>query len=490
MLRTLVSGAVFNILNLIVQIFLGMLVFREMLLSFGEHDFGQWSFVFAILAHIVLFEFGLGSVISKLTPILGRDEHNQARFSAAVLVIFSIGAGFLLLIGIAALVLNQMPVILPFDDSISLAELLFLLGANFVFTFLAGALQAYLTGKFKVGRLNLIRATFNIFRAVSILLLLEYGSGVFAVAVVFALSSLIQLLLMMWASYQVGFMTEFHPSSCSKAALQYILKRGSRFVFMSVNGYARNNGAIIVCGIVIGAIALVPLRIAGRLMEIYIDVALSLTYMLTPYFSSLGETNSQTFKKSFQISLAASAFVSTAIFFNMVFIGEWFLQLWLGEVPANTFAILIALATGYCFAIAQGPSISIMIARDRNNEIMVISILETILFLGLIYPFIKLYGVIGAAYATSISIFITRVLIQPIWIIKILQLSLSSFFMPLLTTMFVTAILIAMLNKLSFWLETSFNLNGVLVFLFLQALMVALFSFFLLKKYRSKATIR
>ena len=52
MLKILVTGALYNIVNILAQILLGLVVFREMLLHFGEADFGTWSLLFAILAHV------------------------------------------------------------------------------------------------------------------------------------------------------------------------------------------------------------------------------------------------------------------------------------------------------------------------------------------------------------------------------------------------------------------------------------------------------
>lgn len=489
MLKVLISGAIFNIVNILIQIILGMLVFREMLLHFGEHDFGQWTFIFAILAHIMLFEFGLGSVISKLTPILKREHKNLSRFSTAIVVIFGIGLIFLAGIGIASIVLSQFPNMLEFDADITLAQLLFLLGANFVFTFQAGAVQAYLTGKFKVGSLNLIKISITILRTVGILGCLNLDYGVLTVAIIFAASAFLQVLAMMLIACKAGLLSEFSFSECSKDSLRYIANRGSRYMFMSFNGYVRNNAAIIICGIVIGAIALVPLRIAGRLIEIYGEVLTSIIYMLTPYFSSINSDKKESLDKSFQISVAASSFVSSVIFINMYFLGHWFLEVWLGQVPTGTYEILITLAAGFCFANAQAPCTPLMIAKDRNNDVMLLSITEIIVLFILIYPMIAAYGVIGSAYATFISLIISRGILQPILITRTLNISFSRYFFLLLTPMITIAVAITCFYKLSAVICNMMSLNDVIVFLLFQAIAVGTAALFLFKKYKTKKVI-
>jgi len=438
MLKTLVSGAAFNMMNIFIQIILGMLVFREMLLHFGENDFGNWSLIFAILAHISLFEFGLGNFISKLAPILSNSPQNRSYFSTALISIFAIGISFFILISIGAAILSQLPGFLSFEDDISSSSLLFLLGINFICVFQVGAMHAYLTGKFKIGRLNLIRASINIIRSVLIIVLLQIGYGVFTVALIFALTASLELLLLIITALKVGLKSDLDLTTCSAESLKHVIHRGSRFIFLSINGYTRKNAALIVCGAVLGAIALVPLRIAGRLMEIYVEISIALNYILTPYFSSIAMGEQSKFNRNFLISLSCSSFLSSAIFFNIVFLGDWFLAVWLGEVPPLTAEILYVLSIGFCFANAQGSCTSMLISKDKNNHLMFLSIIEITILLITIYPLIVHFGTIGSAYALALSLLISRLVVQPFIVCNCLNLSIlkyaSTLFLPIATT--------------------------------------------------------
>lgn len=446
MLKTLVSGAAFNMLNIFIQIILGMLVFREMLLHFGENDFGNWSFIFAILAHISLFEFGLGNFISKLAPVLSASPENKAYFSTAIVSIFTIGLSFFILILIIALVLSQYPSLLSFDDDISTSSLLLLLGINFICVFQVGAMHAYLTGKFKIGRLNIIRAFINIVRAVAILVFLQLDYGVFAIALIFALTASLELFLLVITSFKVGLKNDIDLASCSLDSLKHVTNRGSRFLFLSINGYTRKNAALIVCGAVLGAIALVPLRIAGRLMEIYVEISVALNYILTPYFSSLSHGEKSKFNSNFLVSLTCSSFLSSIIFFNIIFLGDWFLDFWLGEVPPLTAEILYVLSISFFLANAQGPCTSMLISKDKNNALMTISILEILVLLSCIYPLITYFGPVGSAYAVALSLFVSRVLLQPIIVCKCLDISLTKYFMTIALPIIITGLTLYLLN--------------------------------------------
>ena len=146
MIRKLVTGAVFNILNILVQVVLGLLVFREMLLHFGETDFGIWSLLFALLAHIQLCEFGLGSMISKLVPSLSKPNstESQSHFSTAFFTINGLFLIFLFVLIILSFYAHTIPN--PFESDTPLGLVVFLLGLNFLFIFLC--LQIYSKLKF------------------------------------------------------------------------------------------------------------------------------------------------------------------------------------------------------------------------------------------------------------------------------------------------------------------------------------------------------
>lgn len=444
MLKVLVSGALYNIVNIVAQVLLGLVVFREMLLHFGEADFGTWSLLFAILAHVKLFEFGLGSIISKLVPILKNgDSKNVSYFSTAIVAMALIFSAFLAVLIAVALIGGQET--LQFQGTEAFTLVLFLMGCNFLFLYLTGAFHAYLTGSFKVGRLNSVRLFINILRSVLIIGFLQFNSSVVIVAYIFALTSLLELLLLFFISVKSGFFDDLDLSTCSISSFSYVAERGYKLFFLSVNDYVRQNALVIVCGFILGVIAIVPLRIAGRLMEIYVQISVSLNYILTPYFSSIAIGDNDSVNKKFLISLNCATTLSALIFLNIVFIGDWFLALWLGDVPQFTPEIVNLIAVGFCIMTVQGPCTSFLISKDKNKTIMLLCILEIVTLGSIIYPFVTFFGIMGAAYSMAISLGLTRGILQPIIIGRVLKISLWTYCINLLVPMLILTLVLGIL---------------------------------------------
>lgn len=490
MLRILFSGAVFNIINIVIQTTLGMLVFREMFLSFGENDFGQWTFIFSILTQITLFEFGLGSIVSKLTPIIQKKEVNRQRFSTALFAIFLIGIVFLIIITVSAFFFNYFPPSLNFEADVTFSSLLFLLGLNFIFTFQGMAAQAYLNGKFKLGTLNLIKILITIIRSIGILLGLHLGLGVFFVAIMFAITSALQLLSLIGFSVKIGMLSDIGTASYTRESWHYIRAVGGRFMFMNINNYLRNNAAIIFCGVLLGAVAIIPLRIAGRLIEIYAQVTSSLVSMLTPHFSSLLEEKEGALQSTFRISMYASSAFASLIFINICFLGFWFIKTWLGEVPENSYEILVILGAGFMVANSQGPCTPIMISKDRISDIMRLSLIESVIACALMYPLVLLYEVKGSAYAVTIALLVSRGIVQPVLIARLVNISLLSYTKISVIPVLFVSTYVFVLHTISTLISEVDSFPQVFVFCLLQLLSIALFFLFCYFKFGDKKLAR
>lgn len=482
MLRILVSGAIYNLLNIFTKVVLGLLVFKEMLLHFGVADFGLWSFLFAIFAHIKLFEFGMGSLISKLVPVLEKDRDNRSNFSTVFFAFIFVSLCFLILAFCVLLVPLDYGV--EFQGEASLKVVIFLLALNFVFVFLTGPFRAFLTGNFKVGMLNAVGIFTTLLRSALILSLLEFEFGILAVAVSFTATAGLELLLLIFLASNIGLFEKIDFKLCSTTSLAYVTKRGRKLLFLSVNNYARNNAAIIYCGLIFGPVILVPLRIAGRLMEIYVEVSTALNYLLTPYFSSVlsSHVTSKSFNRKFLTSISCATALSCTIFCNLMLLSDWFLVIWLKEVPTHTLIVVQVLAIGFCIANCQSPCTSMLISKNQEKVLMKICLAEIFVLLLVLWPLIEMYSVIGGAYSVLLSLVFSRALLQPILVCRTLGFSLFRYGYSVLFPGVMVICIVLMLNEIINYFEIENQFVAALYLILSQGIFLLITaSFFYIK---------
>jgi len=432
LIKKLFSGAIANILNLLLQLVLGLWVFRELYNYLGEYDFGIWAILFAVFAHVVLFEFGLGMVItrhsSKDLENINEADTNLIESCFKTFYLFSVVVILFSLIGVSLFsMLFTENGEFNHGDSIILVSML--IAGSFIANYLSGAYQAYLLGCMQHGFVNKIRLITNLSRSFLILMSIECNLSVVLLALIYILTSLFELVLRINKCNSLGL--AFNPLKSQYKLLKIfdvVKDRGKKLIFLRVNDYARNSAPILVASSFLGASAIAPLRVSGRLMELFTEVMMSFNFVLTPYFSKISTTNDQGLNKKVVYSIIISTAFTSLIFANLVIHGEWFLGIWLGQFPPETYSILVWFAAAFSVSNMQVPLNSFLIAKEHYDEVSFLAIIELILTLTCLIAGVYLWGIMGAAYALLCSMLIVRLLIQPKVAANVLKMKLHTYY--------------------------------------------------------------
>ncbi|SON52788.1 lipopolysaccharide biosynthesis protein [Vibrio tapetis] len=475
MLAKLFNGALLNILNILIQLVLGLYLFREMLIYFGAQDFGLWSMMMAMLAHIALFEFGLGGLISRVVS-QSNDLDGVSQKSVVTtcyVMICSVSALFFISSVLGASLYTSSNQALSFEmKDNSLFYVCLLLSLNFTLNFISGAIQAFLIAKFHMRFINAVRLMTNIMRMIAVLTSIHYELSLEMIAVIFVCSALFELLCRAIYSYENGIRELLSLESLSKKAAIYISHRASRYFFMQMAFYVRNNSAVLFSGALLGPSAAVTWRIVGRLMEIYVEITSSINYLLTPYFSRFIHQRQQEVILKFKVSLLVTSSISALILFNIFQHSEWFLGVWLGEYPPITIESLQLLAIGFCLVNMQGPCTSMLIAKDKYQIMSYISIGELVLTLVLMPILMNLYGNIGAAYALLCAHTVIWAMYVPWIMAKQLSLSLSSYYLCLAAPTLLVWLVFQAFDLCSNWLLSATHVPYIVNFIALEITLV------------------
>lgn len=112
------------------------------------------------------------------------------------------------------------------------------------------------------------------------------------------------------------------------------------------------------------------------------------------------------------------------VFFNFLFLGKPFIRLWLGEKYIAAYNPLVILALSYLVAYMQAVGVNYMFSTNKHQYFAYTSIFEGISNLVLSIMFVTCFklGITGVALGTLIAILITKVLIHPFIISKILKI--------------------------------------------------------------------
>lgn len=470
LLGKLISGAVFNVLNIVIQVVLGLFVFREMLSFFGNENFGLWSVIMALLAHVSLFEFGLGALISRQVALIDDvEKKNKNIISTAFISLISLGALFLFFFTIASIGYSFSNYSQYFTDGTSIQLIATLLAINFLLSFISGSLQAYLIGNFYVKSVNTIRLGVNLFRSLGIIIFLNIYGGIIGVAIIFMISAMIEIFARFYYSVKAGILDEVNLKYVDHASFLYLKEKGKKFMFLRLSDYVRSNAGILMSTLVLGPLSVIPLRIAGRLMEIFVEVLSSVNFLLTPYFSKFLNEKSSDFNNKFLLSIIVASSVSLIIYFNILAHGKWFLSLWLGDVPSFTFEALLILSIGFSIANMQGPVASMFVAKEYHKEIAFLAKFEMLITLVSMYILLNIYGVIGAAYAITFSLVLVRGGAQSFIACKLLCIPLKKYILTTFALIINFGLLFYLIEYVSNFISQYFTINYIVTYIVIEA---------------------
>lgn len=453
MIKKLFSGALANIFNLLLQLLLGLWVFRELYNYLGEYDFGVWALLFAVFSHVVLFEFGLGMVITRHSAKDSQyfDFVDKELIDSCFKTFYICSIAVIIFFVIVSFFSSMFfPENNEFKQGDSILIVSFLLACSFISNYLSGAYQAYLLGKMEHTFVNKVRLIANLSRSLLLIIFIEINLPVVSLAAVYTVVSFVELIVRAKKCFNLNL--TFNPVKAKYNFSQIyndVNERGKKLFLLRVNDYAKNSAPIIVASSLIGVAAVAPLRISGRLMELFSEVMMSFNFVLTPYFSKISAVDDTDISQKVFFSVALSSAFSSLILANLFLHGEWFLELWLGQSNSITYQVLVLFACAFCLSNMQAPLNSFLIAKEHYKQLSILAIIEFLLtLLGLVIG-IYFWGVLGAGYALFFSMFIVRILIQPKVAVSDLGLKVKLYYMVLFIPPMLVFIFMYLTYKLS-----------------------------------------
>jgi len=154
---------------------------------------------------------------------------------------------------------------------------------------------------------------------------------------------------------------------------------------------------------------------------------------LTPRFSHLeGVADRNKICDLLLRSLWVSAALAAGGAILLLLCGRPFLEFWVGAEFNEAAPVLSVLAISYAFALSQNPTVRVFYAINKHHFFAVLAVAEAILNLGLSLVLVRYYGIIGVAIGTAVPMFLIKVIVQPTYLSRCLEVSLADYYRRLL----------------------------------------------------------
>ena len=112
----------------------------------------------------------------------------------------------------------------------------------------------------------------------------------------------------------------------------------------------------------------------------------------------------------------------------LIVLGEPFLNIWMCEEYTDVYEVILILCSAFIIAQAQRPSVAVLYAIAKHNYFTKITSIEAVANVCISVILVQYIGLYGVALGTAISMLFTKLIFQPFYTCRQLDLSIRKYF--------------------------------------------------------------
>jgi len=419
-----------------ISVILGFLLTPFIISHIGKTGYGIWVLVCSIIGYYGVLDLGITSAITRYVARYF-SQKNYAAINGTIntaLVMFSI-IGIVI---VSASFILAGPLSSFFNLSVKnyndFRLVIIILGLSAGIGFPGNLFGAVLRAHECFGTFNIISSIIVVIRAGLIILFLSNGLGLVGVAYSHFISELIKVSLNLILCKVKFSHLKIQLKNISWAVVGALLGYGAATTVGTIADMMRFNLDSFVIGKWVNLPAVAVYGIAALLVRYFIQfIYLGAQIIFTPRYSALdGKGQRNRLRKLFLRSLSISAFLSFCVGTLIIILGHQFILLWVGKEYLDAVPVLRILAVAYAIALAQAPGISLVYALKKHYIFAAVSLVEAVANLVLSIYLAPRYGILGVAIGTAVPMLIIKLFVQPIYVSRIIGISLIKYWRQLL----------------------------------------------------------
>jgi O-antigen/teichoic acid export membrane protein len=427
MLRSILS----NWVGLLTIGLISFLITPFMVHRLGDFQFGIYTLAFSAVGYFDVLAQGIRSTLQRFVGRLSGTNEREALnavFSTALAVTVVVGAFIIAVFFGLSWVLPSFFKLGPAQQHL-FAWLVILLGLNLGCGVPAALLGSYLCGLHRFDLFNLLEIVRQGLRAILIVIVLLRGQGVLAVASCVLVSTLICIPPNWWMIRRIDSGVKFAGKLVKLRTARELVSFSFWTLLNNAGQLLRDSTDSIVIGRVLNAALITPFMVASRLVGYFRPIITSMVSPLLPRMSQLdGQGRHEEIRDLFLGMTRMSTLTSLAIGSMLVLHGRSLLLLWVGPQYVSSYPILVLLTVGAIASSAQLGTLYTLVAKGRHRIYGIWTICEGLANLILSIIWAHRYGIVGVALGTAVPLLVAKLILQPWYVARVLDLSLGEYF--------------------------------------------------------------
>jgi O-antigen/teichoic acid export membrane protein len=446
--HSLVINALSNWLALAVITLVGFFLTPFIIKHLGKTGYGIWVLLADLVGYQSLLDLGVTSATARYVALYVGQRNKQAlqeTLSTSLLLFTFIAILILCIMLGGASFLSQFFNVSPEyqGDFIRVVQIL---GVSIAIGFPASLFGAIIRAHERYFIFNIVSIIITLFRAGIIILLLSRGFGLMGVALATLATALATCIFNLLLCYILVDDFKINFFGFKWEMLQTLIGYGSFTTIIVIADILRFKSNSIIIGRVIDLPSVAVFSIAFSLNLYLIKLISSAAEVLRPRFTMMhGQGDINALHNLFLKSLALSSALSFGSATCLGIFAAQIIKIWVGPEFLEAVPVIWALLAGYSFAMAQNPSLFAMFALNKHKYFAFATLIEGIIGITLGILLAGHYGILGVALGTAIALFIIRIFFQPIYVSRIMGISLYNYWSQLVPPCAISAALVALI---------------------------------------------
>ena len=413
-------GALLSYVAIIANTFVQLLYTPFLISKIGQSEYGLYSLINSVIGYLTVLDLGFGNAIIVYTTKYRAQNkyeeekklHGMFRIIFKVIGLIAGLIGIILFFNVNKIFGNSMNAIELQEAKIMMLILAFNLTVTFNFSIYSSIISAY--ERFTYQKIMAILNT--LMKPLLMIPLLFMGYKSVALTVVITIVNVIILL----SNYLY----------CRKKLNIKIKYLGfDKKIFTTILGYSlwiflgvivdKANWSVdnFVLGAVSGTVAVSIYSVASTLNTLFINLSTAISNVLLPKMSKMVAKNATPEELTNEMIKVGRIqyYIIFLMASGLTIFGKEFFIVWVGKKFITSYYIAIILIIPLCLPLIQNLGISIMQAKNMHKFRSIVLFTIAIANVAISIPLAKLYGGIGSAIGTSLSLLIGNVLIINIY---------------------------------------------------------------------------
>lgn len=425
-------GAILSYLVIILNMLVGIAYTPFLIRMLGQSEYGLYSIIHTVISYLTVMDMGFGNVIIIYTSryINQGDKEKQDKLHGMFFVIYCIIGVLAAIIGLTLyfnvnlLFQNSMT-----DTEISRAKIMMLiLTLNLAITFPLSIFSNVIVAHEKFIISKTIKIIQIMLQPMMMIPLLLIGYKAIAMVVVLTIANIFCLLLnaiICTKKLDVKLKFKGFDFKLLKEIFAY-----SFFIFLNqIIDKANWSLDQFILGSISGTVATAIYAIAGQLNNMYMNFSTAISGVMLPKVTKMednkasNEEFSEIFIKTGRLQYILMALIIT----GFVLFGQAFINIWAGPDYSTAYVIGCILMIPLTIPLIQNIGLSILQAKNLYKYRTMIFAGIAILNIAVSIPLTKLYGGIGAAMGTALSLILGQGIILNIYYYKKVGINIIKF---------------------------------------------------------------